>query len=863
MGKIKKLLESELIGGDQDTEVYPITSTKAVYDGKNRKLEDFVFDKNDIVSELGNSENLVVSQKCVSQEIIQGGVYDVSAHNNDAVFESLQALLSSSNLSTLIPPLVRHGGMSIKFIQGSEQSSDNKYVQYRLMANTFSTTITDWQGVDDEPTIGSQNFVESRGIYGMLYNERNTKQGYLAQDLTDTIIDNPNWIVSDYIPVSPGVAVDVYVVKTNDHSESAAILEYKSDKTVNTFWRCNGYTNNPFKVNVKADSYYLRISYPKDADFVIVKTYSGLYTVTKKDDFIVIHTGERRPIKLPGVLFDVYKQDDKAYQIINGTLTEVTWQGVMYVKLEARAGDVIVFPRGYYDNKIYPQFLKVGNEALTPMPDICGGLGFVADEDATYIAMTFSYYPSDGCYVYTKNPIKYALTDDKTWYDTSITLDLPDAEGNINGAIYTDIPKGNYLTAKIELLSGTFGYLDMYVNGHIYRNDKTDKTKDFGFVLHNSEDIKAITTKVRNSSSAIVKITFRSTIKDIPLSTNNLMLDDGAKIVDKLNSRNVTKRLQFVHISDPHGKPSVTDEILDYADDGNADFTIITGDLVNDKFSDPFYADYLITKTKPCYIVLGNHDVNHATSLQDRFDKFIGPLNEHNNLTGNTKTYYSVNYTTKGVKCIILDEWDGIEIGEASSGFDGSGFNMSDAQVTWLINELTNALSNNLDVAIFVHELPVTERLVDIVEGWTDSIAMQWGRNGEFLRVLIDAFMHVGNSGSYDITNPQTGTRFTGEFNGYGQFVGWFGGHSHYGMFGYPVEHPRQFYFTSSRPYAPGYDYDGRVDIPIRGSRASINHVVIDAGNKVVSLVRIGVKDTKYGIEAKPFSLNYGNHVSL
>ena len=819
------------------------------------------------ITHLVNSDGLAKEFNKHNTEIILGGVYDISSHNDNVVFESLSALLSSSNLSTLIPPLVRHGGMSIKFIQGSKQSSDNKYVQYRLMATSFSTTESDWQGVDDEPTIGSQNFVESRGIYGMLYNERNTKQGYLAQDLTDTIIDNPNWIVSDYIPVSPGVGVNVYVVKTNEYSDKAAILEYKSDKTVNNFWRCGGYTNNPFNVNVKADSYYLRISYPKDADFVIINTHSFNYTVTKKDDFTIIHTGERRPIKLPGVLFDVYKQDNKAYQILNGALIEQSWDGAMYVKLEARVGDIIVFPRGYYatDGSETPNFLKVGNGTLTPMPSICKGLGFVADEDATYIAMTFSYYPSDGCYVYTRNPIKYNFTDDKTWYDTSITLDFPDAEGNKTGVIYTDIPKGNYLKVKIELLSGTYTYLVMHVNGHIYRNDKTDKTEDFGFVLHNSEDIKDITTIVRYPLSARVKITFRSTIKDIPLSTNALMLDDGAKIVDKLNSRNVTKRLQFVHISDPHGKPSVTDEILDYADDGNADFTIITGDLVNDKFSDPFYADYLITKTKPCYVVLGNHDVSHATSLQDRFDKFIKPLNEHNNLTGNTKTYYSVNYTTKGVKCIILDEWDGIEIGESSSGFNGSGYNMSDTQVTWFINELTNALSNNLDVAIFVHELPATERLVDIVEGWTDTINMQWGMNGEFLRVLIDAFMHVGNSGSYDITNPQTGTKFTGEFNGYGQFVGWFGGHSHWGMFGHPVEHPRQFYFTSSRPYAgnSNSDIDGRLSIPIRNSYASINYVVIDANNKIVSLVRIGVKDTKYGVEAAPFSINYQNHKYL
>ena len=53
-------------------------------------------------------------------------IYDVSAHNNNAVFESLQSLLSNSDLSSLIPTSIRCGGMSIRFI-----NSYNKYVQYR------------------------------------------------------------------------------------------------------------------------------------------------------------------------------------------------------------------------------------------------------------------------------------------------------------------------------------------------------------------------------------------------------------------------------------------------------------------------------------------------------------------------------------------------------------------------------------------------------------------------------------------------------------------------------------------------------------------------------------------------------------
>lgn len=102
MGKIKKILENELVGGTQTTDVYPVTSTKAVYDENNERLDN-------ILSEL-KSET----------------IYDVSTHNNGAVFDSLQALLSSSDLNSLIPISIRSGGMNIRFI-----NSNNKYMQYR------------------------------------------------------------------------------------------------------------------------------------------------------------------------------------------------------------------------------------------------------------------------------------------------------------------------------------------------------------------------------------------------------------------------------------------------------------------------------------------------------------------------------------------------------------------------------------------------------------------------------------------------------------------------------------------------------------------------------------------------------------
>lgn len=42
MGKIKKILENELVGGTQSTDVYPVTSVKAVYDEDNERLDNII-----------------------------------------------------------------------------------------------------------------------------------------------------------------------------------------------------------------------------------------------------------------------------------------------------------------------------------------------------------------------------------------------------------------------------------------------------------------------------------------------------------------------------------------------------------------------------------------------------------------------------------------------------------------------------------------------------------------------------------------------------------------------------------------------------------------------------------------------------
>lgn len=89
---------------------------------------------------------------CVKSQIDE--VFDITVYNSNTKYANLTAALAA------VPQDLQRGGMSIKYVQ----TSDNKYVQWRNMNQNWSITESDWQGVDDEPTAGSSNLVESGGV---------------------------------------------------------------------------------------------------------------------------------------------------------------------------------------------------------------------------------------------------------------------------------------------------------------------------------------------------------------------------------------------------------------------------------------------------------------------------------------------------------------------------------------------------------------------------------------------------------------------------------------------------------------------------------------------------------------------------
>lgn len=78
MGKIKKILENELVGGIQDTDVYPVTSTKAVYNEENKTLDETI-----------ETINTNLKDKVDKEKLLSKYIFSVIDKNNKIIFSIL------------------------------------------------------------------------------------------------------------------------------------------------------------------------------------------------------------------------------------------------------------------------------------------------------------------------------------------------------------------------------------------------------------------------------------------------------------------------------------------------------------------------------------------------------------------------------------------------------------------------------------------------------------------------------------------------------------------------------------------------------------------------------------------------------
>lgn len=220
-------------------------------------------------------------------------VFDISAKTGQN-YETLDDALTAAN--SVIPTSKKKGGMSIKFVQ----SSDNKYVQYRYMgtsvANADFSNVANWQGVDDEPTPRSGNLVKSGGVankFAIILGEEAETIDLSSYDADSGVVDLDTLIYRNnagygnhrykVIPVVGGKTIKVTPIDT---SHSAKILPMKdnvfvSGSAVNA---CDGITS--------AYIYYreTEMKLPDDALYLYIYTMNGSGTSFEPTDIEYVET---------------------------------------------------------------------------------------------------------------------------------------------------------------------------------------------------------------------------------------------------------------------------------------------------------------------------------------------------------------------------------------------------------------------------------------------------------------------------------------------------------------------------------------------------------------------------------------------
>lgn len=80
-----------------------------------------------------------------------GGVFDITAYHSNTKYADLTAALGTNGAN--VPQSLQKGGMSVKFVR----SSDNKYMQYFLTKDGWSSNESDWEKLNLEEEVSQLN----------------------------------------------------------------------------------------------------------------------------------------------------------------------------------------------------------------------------------------------------------------------------------------------------------------------------------------------------------------------------------------------------------------------------------------------------------------------------------------------------------------------------------------------------------------------------------------------------------------------------------------------------------------------------------------------------------------------------------
>lgn len=255
MGKIRKILETELVGGTQSTDVYPVTSTKAVYDENNERLDNIINRRGVVNISTNYNSDHIAEVLTLSQAIAK-------VPSSDRVLGFQGNILTSDGWATY------------KFT-GTDITQWGNTSYWALVAD--SVTMAQEGGLSKEKAI-SQRAATIESLKRLrritILDEEKCKGGSRYADIENLILDleiisssGRNFApVSFYLSRSKNISIDFFEVDTDGHylptfkyftidfNTKERTLLYVLDKEVSI----DGYTA---KVSIAIDSSAITVDF--------------------------------------------------------------------------------------------------------------------------------------------------------------------------------------------------------------------------------------------------------------------------------------------------------------------------------------------------------------------------------------------------------------------------------------------------------------------------------------------------------------------------------------------------------------------------------------------------------------------------
>ena len=833
-------------------------------------------------------------------------------------------------------------------------TGETSYTDYMVNASGDgwkALATYEFPGIDDEPTVGSDNLVKSDGVAELYVKPQPIKlyNGYVGAD-GSVVNANVGWSRSGYILIDDVVGETIELNKGASSNPSgpaaAAIATYDAELNVVDLPNISGKTFR--KSLFSSTAKYVMFSFYAKTD-VVISNYAVREQTHNLDSRLI-------PIEKH------FKQQEvvltKGYVNAQGEVVNISldqWKHSNYIDLDSVFDKTIILNKGTSANPsspaIAPMAVYDSSYNLLYVSTSNSGKRIYTKEElfpsnsAKYVVFSF-YNKSDVVILNTEveGKIDYLNTkidETNTTLDNKIDNNQQEVEDSIvkkpvtlvrgyvtkdtgvivNGAFdnwyhsspvlidscigdFIKLSRGSNSNTSNPAVAGyatydtnmqpvtvynlgrrivnksEFGEGSKYIVFSFYTSDLNIYVLNAS--IHGSLELafSNIATNTENIASLDTRVSaLEEDVPDAGIVGRNIYRDAAVRGTGTKAVTSDIKPLSFIHISDIHTKSDnykcFENACEFYQNYANIAAMIVTGDIVWDTYADAttWYNLALQKTTKPVLNVIGNHDAGQynpeiglgsQSSDLECYNKFIAPyvsnwgVVQPTNASTDGKSYYYKDFTDEKVRLIVLCEYEtDYEINQEGTGlvYSREWRAMRQAQVTWLINTLTNTPSDYGVIVAYHQPDPLKDEnnafvSFDLVADYRiahgmNPTALVYCDDKEWLPKILNAY---ATKSSLSLTVTQTGAvvessptlvcdcDFT---NIQSEFICILTGHTHRDYIGHLKNFPSLSilcvgadnlrYTSTFQPRAEGTP-----------SEDLFNVVNIDRNRKTIKIIRIG-----------------------